>query len=72
MANLYVEYNGLVMGPKDDPSGKCGGGCTIRTPFVSRSERWEYVGGILGGFWRIFGGMLGRSLECICRCLINV
>ena len=47
MANLYVEYNGLVMGPKDDPSGKCGeGGCTIRTPFVSRSERWEYVGGM--------------------------
>ena len=46
MANLYVEYNGLVMGPKDDPSGKCGGGCTIRTPFVSRAERWEYVGGI--------------------------
>ena len=47
MANLYVQYNGLVMGPLDDPSGLCGGGaCAIPTPYVSRSERVEYSGKI--------------------------
>jgi hypothetical protein len=45
MANLYVSYNGLVMGPLDDPSGLCGGGsCAIPTPYVTRSDKWIYLG----------------------------
>lgn len=44
-ADLYVSYNGLVMGPLNDPSGLCGGGtCSIPTPYVTRSDKWEYVG----------------------------
>tara|TARA_Y100000593_G_scaffold95031_1_gene198590 strand:- start:45676 stop:47871 length:2196 start_codon:yes stop_codon:yes gene_type:complete len=44
-ANLYVSYNGLVMGPLNDPSGLCPNGkCSIPTPYVTRSDKWEYVG----------------------------
>ncbi len=62
MANLYVKYNGLVMGPLDDPDDLCCydgnpylqdyapdpdcGYCAIPTPYVTRSERIEYSGKI--------------------------
>ena len=43
-ADLYVSYNGLVMGPPEDPSSLCGGSCDILTPYVTRTDKFEYVG----------------------------
>ena len=33
---------------------------------------WKYFGGILWGFWRIFGAICGRFLEGICTCFWEV
>ena len=34
---------------------------------LENQKCWQYVGDMLGGSCRIFGGMFGRFVVCICR-----